>query len=177
MSYHSDDDTQSRLVNTLRKYDPTRVKAEKRPKVDKRSESSKVNMAKAREAKLAGLRARKEKAQEETVEESEEEEENSDNSDDSEYEDYEYVPKPKIVQKGKAKTKAKVETPPPAADARIDKLTELLEKMMTQTQVKKKKKAPVRKTIIQVTAPSAAAASVPNPKAADMKKNVESWWG
>ena len=73
---YSDDDEQLSLTNTLKRFASTKgAGAPKAPKVDKRTETSKTNMAKARAAKLEALRKkREEEANEYEIVESDSEE-------------------------------------------------------------------------------------------------------
>ncbi len=113
------------LERVLRRYESSKGAA------DKRKETSKINMAKARAAKLAGARKKKE---EEEVEVSESEDSASD---ESEYEEVEII-KP---QKGKGKAAPKAKE-----DDKLAKL-EAMMLMLAQQQLgdKKKKKVVVRK--------------------------------
>ena len=169
----SDDETHDRLAGALLKFNSTKGRGVKEPKIDKRSESSKVNMAKARAAKVALSQTMRQKREQE-IEVSDE-----DDSEDSESEEEEeYVLKKAKKGKGKGKGQA---APPAAtsADLRIDKLEFLLEQHIKNQKGKGKKKAPVRKTIIHVAPATAASQPViaqPNPKAADAKKEVLSWF-
>ena len=162
-----DDDYDARISSTLRRFSSTKGAVAKPPKVDKRSETSKANMAKARAAKLAGLHAKKEtRAQQ--VEESEEEGEDSEDSEDSD-DDTDFVITKGKPQKGKGKGRAAPPAPPVAADPRLDLLWMLAQKGMRKT----KKKAPVRKTNIHVHTPAVPVAAPPvvNQKAEALRQS------
>ncbi len=180
MSDQSDDENHNNLAKALKRYKPGGREAAETPvKVDKRTETSKANMAKARAAKLEQLRAQKERkareieVSEEEDSEEEEEEEEEESDDGEEYVIAKRKPAAKKPQKGKGGAAA----PPAAApsDPRIDELAALVAQLVNKKSVKRK--APVRKTVINVQQPAAAAAaSTPNPKAADMRQHVNSWW-
>ena len=120
MSHDYSDDEQLSLTNTLKRFASTKgAGILKEPKVDKRTETSKANMAKARAAKLEALRKkREEEANEYEIEDSDSEESDSD--------DEELIIKRK-PQKGGRGGRA-----PPAAAAVSDDRIGRIEMMLAQ---------------------------------------------
>jgi len=130
MSYEEED--QEGLERVLKHYESSKGAA------DKRRKTSKINVAKARAAKLAGARKKVQ------IEESESEDEEEESE--SEYEEVEI----KKTKKGGGKGRA-----PPAAD---DKLARIEAALLTLTQQagqgKKKAKKPVRRVVVEKEAPA-----------------------
>lgn len=159
---YSEDEEQLSLTNTLKRFASTKgAGALKTPKVDKRTETSKANMAKARAAKLEALRKKREEEENEyEIEESDSEESDSDGE--------ELIIKKRKPQKGGRGGRA---PPAAASDSRIERIEMLLAQLAQQ----QKRKKPVKKTVIQVggAQPVAApAAPVHNPKADALKRNL-----
>ena len=154
----SDCDTAG-LSNILKKYASTKGKgAPVAPKVDKRTETSKKNMAKARAAKIAGLQQKKQDKQY-VVSEDESSSEEDESSDDEEL----------VITKKKPK-KGGSAPPPSAVDDRMGRMEEILIALAK----KKMKKKPAKrgKTIINVTNPAQVGVIVPNPQAQVLKHNI-----
>jgi hypothetical protein len=153
------DSEQISLSNVLQKYKSTKGAA------DKRRETSKANMAKARAAKLAALKQKKEQAEREIEvddSDSDDDSEDSDGSDSSDDGGGELVIKKLKRQVGGS-----------AGNARIERLEKAIMLLAKQKQKQKGgKKAPVkRKTVIQVNQPPVIT-SAPNPKAEVMKHSI-----
>jgi len=159
MSDHSeseDDQSQSQLTSVLQRYASTKGKGAVAAKAaDKRTETSKLNMAKARAAKLAGLQKKKESRAFE-IDESEDSE-SEDSSDDEDL----VITKKKSQKGGKGGA--------PAASS--DRLSKIEEAIMLLAQQKAKKKPQKRKTVINVSAPQSATAPA-NQKAQALKNNI-----
>jgi hypothetical protein len=149
----SDDEREDRVANALRSYNSTKGMGVAQIKIDKRAETSKTNMAKARAAKLAGLRAKKVR-----IQIGESEEEVSQDSEDSE-EEWELTSKKR--GKGRAGGAA------PAVDS-IDR-SEMM-KMMAQLLKAEKKKKPITRKVVDV------APAIPDAKKEELRKNVASWF-
>jgi hypothetical protein len=160
----SDDEREDKMVAALRKYSSTKGPAVTEVKVDKRKESSRINAAKAREAKLAGLAANrqaKKQVRMQEIDASEDDEEDVEDSADSEEEWYLESLKSKKGGKGRAGN-------PAANDYRIDRL----EMMVAKALKVGKKKTPPKKTIINV----APAVDKPDSNREEARKNVTSWF-
>lgn len=159
------DDEQVKLTSILSRYKSTKGDA------DKRKETSKDNMAKARAAKLAQLKEKKEKAnrrQEIEVSDSESDAE-SESEEESDSDGEEFVLKK--AQKGKGKGRQETD---PVDDARLKKLQmyEMMDEFIRQkTNGKKPKPKGSRKTVIQINQAPKAAAQV-DPKYEILKQNI-----
>ena len=154
------DSEQISLSNVLQKYKSTKGAA------DKRRETSKANMAKARAAKLAALKQKKEQAEREIEVDDSDSDDDSDDSDDSDGSDDDGG---ELVIK-----KLKRQVGGSAGNARIERLEKAIMLLAKQKQKQKggNKKAPVkRKTVIQVNQPPVIT-STPNPKAEVMKHSI-----
>lgn len=158
--YASDGEQQIDLTKVLSRYKSTKGAA------DKRKETSKANMAKARAAKLAGLRQKKEEqASSYDLDYSDDSE---DDSDESESDDEELVIRKKKPQKGKGQVEFQ-------ENDRLRMMEEAIMMLAQKAQKKSKakpKKKPVRKTtVIQVGVPQAVPAAA-NPKVSGLKHNI-----
>jgi hypothetical protein len=148
----SEEEHQAKLTKVLGRYKSTKGDA------DKRKETSKVNMAKARAAKLAGLKAAKEEAANEIEVSSSESEESSDDED--------LI----ITKKGKGKGGR---APPASSSEQMRRMEQMI--MMLAKQ-KGKGKKPARKTVIQIAAPpSTPVLGASNPHAKAMKQSIIQW--
>ena len=160
----SDDEQQVALTQVLSKYKSTKGEA------DRRRETSKANMAKARAAKLEALRKKKE--EESNQIEIGDSDDDSDFSEDSEsdYEDIVLKKKPP-AQKGRGRQ----------AQVDEDTIAQLVQQQLAQLlsqQGGKKKKAAAKKptvrkkTVIQLNTPAPATAPSANPHVDAMKRSI-----
>jgi hypothetical protein len=155
------DDEQTKLARVLARYKSTKGDA------DKRKETSKLNVAKARAAKLAALQATKSKMS--SIEESD-----SDEEMDSEEEDEESDGEELIIAKKSKKGGGRRGGAPPADD-RMARLEQMMLQVAMQNK-KKAKKKPTRKVVnIQIASPATAQAPVNNPHTAAIKKSIIQW--
>lgn len=164
---HSDDDVQLSLEDTLKRFASTKgAGAPKPPKIDRRAETSKANMAKARAAKIEALRRKRE-------EEANQIELDGDESEDSDSDEEELVlnRKKKVDFAGMDNFNQVV----PGISPHIsnDRIMEMMMALAlgNQKQKVKPKKKVVRKTVIQLPTPAAAApVAPPNPKMENMRR-------
>ena len=163
-----DDYEQSKLKNVLSRFkNPTRGGGG--AVTDKRKETSRINAAKARAAKLAGQQAKKVRMP--VIEESDDDEEEEDETESEEEEEEEFVLKKKgKVQKGRGRGGA-----PPASDDRLSRIEQTLSNLAMQKVVKKKKvkKAP-QEDVTSSVAPTPAPSPV-NQHTKVMKQHIISW--
>ena len=166
MSDHEQEDQgqMSELAKMLSRYKSTKGDA------DKRKETSKLNMAKARAAKLEKLKQAKEVKQvkqQDSYEYEDTDETSEDDSEDTSDEDTELVLRPR---KGKKKQQVQVQQEGTTSGGRMDMLEKailMLAERTTKAKAKPKKKPAVRKTtVIQVN-------PAPVPKTPAPSKKVE----
>ena len=164
MSDHEQEDQgqMSELAKVLSRYKSTKGDA------DKRKETSKLNMAKARAAKLEKLKQAKEGKQQKQQDSYEYEDTDDTSDDDSEEsEEEELVLRPR---KGKKKQQVQVQQEGTTSGGRMDMLEKailMLAERSTKAKAKPKKKPAVRKTtVIQVN-------PAPVPKTPAPSKKVE----
>jgi len=164
MSDHEQEDQgqMSELAKVLSRYKSTKGDA------DKRKETSKLNMAKARAAKLEKLKQAKEVKQQKQQDSYEYEDTDDTSDDDSEEsEEEELVLRPR---KGKKKQQVQVQQEGTTSGGRMDMLEKailMLAERSTKAKAKPKKKPAVRKTtVIQVN-------PAPVPKTPAPSKKVE----
>ena len=142
------------LNNVLQKYKSTKGAA------DKRKETSKANMAKARAAKLTALKKKKEEeANQIHIEDSSSDDSDSSDSDDS-GDDGDLVIKKLKRSKGGNADSSRI--------ARIEEA--LIQLAMQKGKGKKKKPAVKKKTVIQLNHPTST--HVPNPNSAALKNSI-----
>jgi hypothetical protein len=159
----SDDDQQVALTQVLSKYKSTKGEA------DRRRETSKANMAKARAAKLEALRKKKEVESNQI--EIGDSDDDSDFSEDSESDYEDIVLKKKPAQKGRGRQA------PVDEDTIAQLVQQQLAQLLSQKGGKKKKAAAKKptvrkKTVIQLNTPAAAAAPAANPHVDAMKRSI-----
>jgi len=167
---------QSVLGDVIRRYNSTRGKGNKVPPPDKRSITSKANMAKARAAKLEILAADREVREAKLTKKAAKRE--IEVSDSSEDEDEDDESEEELVISAKKKTQKGGGRAPPAAAPADDKLYRLEQMVMQLAQQggKKKKKKPIprKKTVIQINQP-APAAKTTSKEAQVMKDSLCNW--
>ena len=165
MSDHEQEDQgqMSELAKVLSRYKSTKGDA------DKRKETSKLNMAKARAAKLEKLKQAKEvkqQKQQDSYEYEDTDDTSEDDSEDTSDEDTELVLRPR----GKQKKKQPQQQEGTTSGGRMDMLEKailMLAERTTKAKAKPKKKPAVRKTtVIQVN-------PAPTPKTPAPSKKVE----
>jgi hypothetical protein len=150
----SEEEHQAKLTQVLGRYKSTKGDA------DKRKETSKLNMAKARAAKLAGLKAAKEEAANEIEVSSSDSDESSDDED--------------LIISKKGKKGQKGGRAPPASSSEQMRRMEQMIMMLAKQKGKGKKSA--RKTVIQIAAPpSTPVLGASNPHANAMKQSIIQW--
>ena len=151
-----DEEQQRGLENVLRRYQQRGTGSSSSS--DKRQETSKVNMAKARAAKIAKLCAQKEE-RDNTIEVSEDDDDDDDYSD-SDGEEY-IAPKKKAIQKMKGRGRQTASAVDDGAMARLEQMEMRYAALVAQLEKEKRqRKAPAkpRKTAVSIQiAPPAAA--------------------
>lgn len=157
MSDSEPDEQELALKRVLGRYKSTKGDA------DKRKETSKLNMAKARAAKLSGLKAKK--IEEDNQYELPMSDESEDDDESSDEED--------LILKRRKPQKGRGGAPPAATSDRMQRMEEMIMQLALQrTKQNKKKKAPSRRTVIQLAPAAATAVAVSNPTAELLKRNI-----
>jgi len=171
--YEEDDEQQRGLENILKRYKQKGAGSPSAASVDRRHETSKTNMAKARAAKIAKLKAQKQ-VQTNTIQVSEDD-------DDGEYSDSdgEEIPAPrKTPQKGKGRFR---QTSGAVDDGRIARLEQMemrlaaLAARLDRDNKQRRMPPKQRKTAvnIQIAPPAASIATrVSNPKSEQLRQSV-----
>lgn len=153
----SDSAEQSKLTQVLGRYKSTKGDA------DKRKQTSKTNMAKARAAKIAQLKAKKEE------EAGEIEISGTDEESESEEEEELVLTKKSLKGKGKGRGGA----PASASNERMDMLEAAILALASKKQPKRK---PIhKKTVIHVTPAAAVSTPKVNAGAEAMKRSIIQW--
>ena len=169
MSDHEQEDQgqMSELAKVLSRYKSTKGDA------DKRKETSKLNMAKARAAKLEKLKQAKEGKQQKQQDSYEYEDDDTSDDDSEESEEEELVLRPR---KGKKKQQVQVQQEGTTSGGRMDMLEKailMLAERSTKAKAKPKKKPAVRKTtVIQVNPAPVPKTSAPSKKVELLKDDI-----